>query len=188
LIGSLIVCPSLLISIISPFFFPSTVRVIAQTNLPVFLVIAITFTQLHHLFWLLYSSIDDIFHIPFSDTTNTYSSSSQTIVTCTTSSSGFNFIHLTQLAALHIGLTSSSENCIALPSLVAIKILSSQEVVFTQDNSSHSFTFNTINQLLLIFLTKSISSFLTVQALVTNNKFLFFSSVISSIAAISSSF
>jgi hypothetical protein len=97
-------------------------------------------------------------------------------------------IHLTHEAALHIGLTSFSENCIAFHSLVAIKILSSQVVVITQINSSSSFIHNTLNQLALIFFTCSISSFFTVPLFVTKNKYLFFSLEMSIIDAISSSF
>jgi len=116
------------------------------------------------------------------------SSCSQTTATSITLSSSFNLIHLTHAAHLHIGLTSSSSNCIALPSFEAINILSFHVVVLTHIKSSHSFTQHTFNQLALIFFTLSISSFLTIQYLLTKNKNLFFSCVISKIADISSPF
>jgi len=118
----------------------------------------------------------------------TYSLSTQTIATSITSSSHLINIHLTHDAFLHIGLTSSSWNCIAFHSLVAINIESSPEVVLTQESSSFSFTHKTLSQLDLIFLTSDISSFLTVHHFVTKNKYLLFSLLISMIAAISSSF
>jgi hypothetical protein len=118
----------------------------------------------------------------------TYSLSDQTIATSITSSSHFIFIHLTQDAFLHIGLTSSSSNCIAFHSLVAINIESSHQVVLTQLNSSFSLTHKTLNQFDLIFLTSFISSFFTVHHFVTKNKYLLLSLLISIIAAISSSF
>jgi len=71
---------------------------------------------------------------------------------------------------------------------VAKKILSLPEVVFTHIKSSHSFTHTTFNQLCLIFFTSSILSFLTIHFLLTKNKYLFSSLVISRIAAISSPF
>jgi len=114
--------------------------------------------------------------------------SSQTIATSITLSLSFNLIHLTPEAALHIGLTSVSENCIAFHSLVAMKIESSQVVVLTQLNSSQSFTHNTFNQLALMFCTNSVSSFLTCPFLVTKNKYLLFSIELSITAAILSSF
>jgi hypothetical protein len=67
-------------------------------------------------------------------------------------------------------------------------MLSFQEVVLTHIRSSLSFTQTTFNQLDLIFLTSSISNFLTIQFLDTKNKYLFFSLLISNIAAISSPF
>jgi len=71
---------------------------------------------------------------------------------------------------------------------VAKKILSFQDVVLTHIKSSPSFTQTTFNQFDLIFVTCSISSFLTIQFLLTKNKYLFCSLVISKIAAISSPF
>ena len=117
-----------------------------------------------------------------------YSLSSQIIATSITLSPSFNLIHLTPQAVLPIGLTSSSENCIALPLFVAINILSFQEVVLTQERESHSLTHKTFNQLALIFWTWLISSFFTCQLLVTKNKYLASSFEISIIAATSSPF
>jgi hypothetical protein len=151
-------------------------------------VIAIAFDQEPHLFWSLYSSSSESFQYQFSVTVKIYLSFSDITATSITLSPSFNFIHLTQNAVLHIGLTSFSSNLIAFQSFVAIKILSSPFVVFTQVNSSSSFTQRTFNQFERIFFSSESSNFLTVQRFVTKNKNFPFSSFISRIAATSSSF
>jgi hypothetical protein len=136
----------------------------------------------------LYSSTSESFQYHFSVNVKIYLSFSCITATSITLSHSFSFIHLTQNAVLPIGLTSFSSNLIAFQSFVAIKMLSFQVVVFTQVSSSSSLTQRTFNQLDLIFFISEISNFLTVHKFVTKNRYFPFSSVISIIAATSSSF
>jgi len=182
------VCQSFEIRITSLLSLSSSLKIVAQTIFQVFAVIAMAFDHDQPLFWSLYSSTSESFQYQFSVIVRIYLSFSVITATSITLSHSFNFIHLTPNAVLHIGLTSFSSNLIAFQFFVAMKILSSQDVDFTQVNSSFSFTQSTFNQFERIFLSSEISNFLTVPRFVTKNKYFPFSSVISIIAATSSSF